>query len=394
MANILINGFHAKMGGGKAIFEDCLSFLAEASQNDPDDYFVMTPNEAQYRSWNGKKIHILRIPPIYQKLLFLPLFYVYVVPHIVRTNRVDAVLNFGDIVLPVSVPQVYLFDWAYAVYPESIVWARMDRASYVRRRVKYYVVRFTLRFATIVVAQTPTMVKRLKSLYGLKRVVLIRSPMPSTELRPRTLASMKKTVPKDFGLPADRRLLLCLATYAPHKNLEILLPLARLMKQKNAEPSTELRPRFTIVTTLNLSQSNAARNLMATVEREHLNDYVVNVGHVDPQHIPALFEQCNALLLPTLLESYGLPFVEAMFNKRTIITSDFDFTRDVCREAAYYFDPLDEESIYRAICAAFADESARQEKIKLGFKMASDLNDWPNAFREYQDCLREARVAQ
>ena len=378
MANILINGFHAKMGGGKAIFEDHLSFLAEASQNDPDDYFVMTPNDALYRAWAGKKIHILRIPPIYQKLLFLPLFYLYAVPQIVRTNRIDAVLNFGDIVLPVSVPQVYLFDWAYAVYPDSVVWARMDLASYIRRRVKYYVVRFTLKFATVVIAQTPTMVNRLKSLYGLKRVVLVRSPM--------TLASTKKTAPRDFGLPADRRLLLCLATYAPHKNLEILLPLARLMKQKKAE--------FTIVTTLDPARSNAARDLMATVEKEQLHEYVVNVGHVDPLHIPALFEQCHALLLPTLLESYGLPFIEAMSKKRTIITSDFDFTRDVCGEAAYYFDPLDEESIYRAISAAFADESARQEKIRLGFKIASDLNDWPNAFREYQDCLREARVVR
>lgn len=359
MANILINGFSAKMGGGKAIFEDYLSFLAEASQNDPDDYFVMTPNDALYRAWAGEKIHILPIPPIYQKLLFLPLFYLYKVPRIIRTHRIDAVLNFGDIILPVRVPQVYLFDWAYAVYPESIVWAKMDRASYIRRWVKYYIVRFTLRFATIVVAQTPTMVNRLKSLYGLKRVVLVRSPI--------TLASTKKTVPKDFGLPTERRLLLCLATYAPHKNLEILLPLARLMKQRNAP--------FTIVTTLDLARSNAARNLMTTVERKHLDDYIVNVGHVDPMYIPALFGQCDALLLPTLLESYGLPFVEAMFNKRTVITSDFDFTRDVCGEAAYYFDPLDEESIYRAICAAFADESVRQEKIKLGFKIASDLND-------------------
>lgn len=376
MANILINGFSAKIGGGKAIFDDYLSFLSDASQNDPDDYFVITPNDALYRVWAGEKIHVLRIPRMYHKLIFLLLFYVHVIPKIVRVNRIDAVFNFGDIVLPVRVPQVYFFDWAYAVYPESVVWAKMSLASYVQRRVKYYVVRFTLRFATIVIAQTPTMVNRLRSLYGLRRVVLVRSPM--------TLSSMQKTVPRDFGLPADRRLLLCLANYAPHKNLEILVPLARLMQQKKVE--------LTIVTTLDPARSNAARDLLETVEREHLNDYVANVGHVDPLHIPALFEQCHALLLPTLLESYGLPFVEAMFNKKTIITSDFDFTWDVCGEAAYYFDPLDEGSIYKAICAAFADESARQERISLGFKIASELNDWPNAFQEYQDCLRKVRA--
>jgi len=374
MANILINGFSAKSGGGKAIFEDYLSSLAEASQNNTDDYFILTPDGALYSTWSGKNIHILRISPIYKKLLFVSLFYLQVVPNIVKRKRIDAVFNFGDIVLPVNVPQVYFFDWSYFVYPNSIVWKKMDLASYIQRRVKFYVIKFTLKFATVVIAQTPTMVNRLKRLYGLKRVVLIRSPI--------TVASMEKTVPNDFGLPTGKIILLCLANYAPHKNLEILVPLARLMKQR--------RGKFIIVTTLDPVRSNAVRNLLATVDKERLNDYVLNVGHVEPSHILGLLKQCHALLLPTLLESYGLPFVEAMFSKRTIITSDFDFTRDVCGEAAYYFDPLDAESIYKTIYAAFTDKSSRQVKIRLGSKIASNLNDWLIVFQKYQDCLKKA----
>jgi glycosyltransferase involved in cell wall biosynthesis len=377
VGNILINGFSAKVGGGKAIFEDYLSFLTKASQNDEDDYFVITPNEPLYRGWAGKRIHILRVSSLYQKVPFLALFYLHVVPRIVEVNRIEAVLNFGDIVLPVRVPQVYFFDWPYAVYPESVAWAKMSLMNYVRRRVKYYVIRFTLRFATVVIAQTPTMVNRLKRLYGLERVVLVRSPV--------TVTSMEKISARDFGLPEERTLLLCLANYSPHKNLEIFLPLARLMKQE--------RCHFTIVTTLDSARSKAARNLLSTVEKEQLHEYLINVGQVDRSHVAALFEQCDALLLPTLLESYGLPFVEAMFNKRTIITSDFDFTRDVCGDAAYYFDPLDAKSIYSVACAAFSDEPTRQDKIGAGFKIASDLNDWPRAFRQYQDCLRRARAA-
>lgn len=329
MANYLINGFSAKTGGGKAIFEDYLSFLTAASRDDQNTYFVITPNEAQYRSWNSEEIHILPVSSVYQKPIFLPLFYFFIVHRIVRLNQIDAVLNFGDVILPIHVPQVYFFDWAYAVYPESIVWKRMKLTDYFRRWAKYHIVRHTLRFATIVIAQTPTMVERLKRLYGLRKVVLVRSPV--------TRASMGKKVPRDFGLPAERKLLLCLANPAPHKNLEILLPLARIMKQRN--------DKVTVVTTLDPVRSNAAQALLTAVEKERLGEYIVNVGHVNPLHVPALFEQCHALLLPTLLESYGLPFAEAMFNQRTIITSDFDFTRDVCGEAAYYFDPLDEESI-------------------------------------------------
>jgi glycosyltransferase involved in cell wall biosynthesis len=373
MANILINGFSAKSGGGKTIFDNYLLCLTEGSRDGFDDYYVITPNASFYRSWNSDRIHVLPISTGYQKAFMLPLFYACKLGRIIRANKIDAILNFGDIVLPVNIPQVYFFDWSYLVYPESVAWQKMDINSYVQRRVKYHLIRFTLKYAAIVVAQTPTMVKRLKELYGLKTVILVRSPV--------TISSMKKTVDRDFGFPEKRKMLLCLANYAPHKNLEILAPLARLMKQRRDE--------FTIVTTLDTGRNKDARNLSAAVETENLNDYILNVGHVDPLHIPALFEQCHALLLPTLLESYGLPFVEAMFNKRTIITSDFDFTRDVCGDAAYYFNPLDVETIYQAIRTAFADESARLQKIDLGFKIALALNDWKNVFLQYQDCLRK-----
>lgn len=373
MAHILINGFSAKAGGGKVIFEDYLSCLVEASRHDPNDYFVITPDEEIYRPWNNQRVRILSIPRIYRESYFLPFFYVYLLNRIVKANRIDAVFNFGDIVLPVNAPQVYFFDWSYAVYPDSVAWTRMNRVSYLQRRLKYHIIRFALKYATLTIAQTPTMAERLKTLYGLERVVTVPTPV--------TLASTHQNAPRDFGLPTSRILLLCLANYAPHKNLEILTPLARLLRERDLD--------FTIVTTLDPDRSKAARKLLAAIEQEHLADYLINVGYVDPAYVPALFDQCHALLLPTLLESYGLPFVEAMFYERTIITSDFDFTRDVCREAAFYFDPLDVKSIADAISQAFADEARRQKKIALGKKLVSEINDWQGAFRQYQDCLQQ-----
>ena len=51
------------------------------------------------------------------------------------------------------------------------------------------------------------------------------------------------------------------------------------------------------------------------------------------------------MILPTLLESFSATYIEAMFHGKTILTSDLDFARDVCGEAAFYFDPLNPQSI-------------------------------------------------
>lgn len=375
MANILINGFSAKTGGGKAIFENYLSLLAATNASSEDQCFVLTPDHLAYSQWNKGHIHIVSIPLLYHRtVLFLPLFYLVYLPRLVTRLNISVILNFGDIGLPVRIAQVYFFDWPYAVYPESIVWKRMKMADYLARKLKLWIITRTLKYATVIIAQIPTMARRLGDLYGLKNIVSIPSPV--------TLESQRECA-ADFSLPAGRRLLLCLANHAPHKNIDILLPLAKLLRSKNSD--------FTIVTTLDPAQSKASRRFLREIESAGLNEYLVNIGQVDRSQVASLLQQCQALLLPTLLESYGLPFVEAMFARGTILTSDFEFTRDVCGDAAYYFDPLDECSIYAAICTAFSDEAARNEKIAHGSALVERLISWPEAFSAYQGCIATAR---
>jgi glycosyltransferase involved in cell wall biosynthesis len=55
------------------------------------------------------------------------------------------------------------------------------------------------------------------------------------------------------------------------------------------------------------------------------------------------------LFLPTLLESFGNIYLEAMSLGVPILTSDRDFARWVCGESALFFDPLSAYSIVESI---------------------------------------------
>jgi len=65
--------------------------------------------------------------------------------------------------------------------------------------------------------------------------------------------------------------------------------------------------------------------------------------------VPSLYAQSDALLMPTLLESFSGTYVEAMFHKIVILTSKLDFAEDVCGESAFYFDPTSPEDILASI---------------------------------------------
>lgn len=374
--NILINGFSAKTGGGRAILENYLAVLQTNPVSSGGQYYVLTPDHEVYAKFHKSHVHIVAVPTCYRRSrICLPIFYLVYLPRLIRRFGITVILNFGDIVLPLGVAQVYFFDWAYAVYPKSVVWRRMKVVDYLFRRFKLWIIRSTLRYATLTIAQTDTMTRRLRDLYGLKNVVTIPSPV--------TLESQKAAPACDVGLLTGRRLLLCLANYSAHKNIEILLPLARLLRSRQST--------VTVLTTLNPAENKEAQWFLEAVAAEKLGDYLVNLGTVDRSKVGSLYRACDGLLLPTLLESYGLPLVEAMFNERTVLTSDYDFARDVCGDAAYYFDPLNEESIYGAIKTAYSNEPARQRKVALGRILAERLPPWTETFNAYQACIEKAR---
>ena len=99
--------------------------------------------------------------------------------------------------------------------------------------------------------------------------------------------------------------------------------------------------------TLASEQHFKAARILQTLKKERLDEVVINVGPVRMSNVPSLYNQCDGLLMPTLLESFSGTYVEAMYHRKTILTSRLDFAEDVCGAAAFYFNPLDENSILR-----------------------------------------------
>jgi len=60
-----------------------------------------------------------------------------------------------------------------------------------------------------------------------------------------------------------------------------------------------------------------------------LDPWVKWLGWVDPGLLPTLYQMAEALLLPSLFESYGLPIVEAMAAGTPVLTADRFGTKEI-----------------------------------------------------------------
>lgn len=358
VSKIFIMGLNAKSGGGKSILNNYLALLAESNLD--DQYFVLTPNKSDYIKYSNENIIIVDIRNIFKKLYMVYFRYEFVLPRLIRTLNIDLIINLSDVPIKAKgIKQIFLFDWTYAVYPESIVWKKMDLISFIERKIKISFFVKYLSYISLMVAQTKTVKKRLEEQYNLDAIEILPNAV--------SIDNMSGGERKDFQLPNGKKLLL-LSVYYPHKNFEILLPLAKKIKDQGLD--------YKIIITIEESQHRKVKGFLNTITTKGLQDIIINIGPVKMQNIPSLYQQCDALLLPTLLESFSGTYVEAMFHRIPIFTSNLDFAIDVCQDAAFYFDPSDHNSILHCLNEAFSTNGLIESKVITGQNLLKSLLSW------------------
>ena len=139
MANIFVNCFNLNIGGGKNILDN---YIKELNKNKlSHNYFILTPNFADYVHYSKKNLTVIDINNSYKNnLIFLKLYY-YKFPKIFKKYKIDLIFNFGDIIIPSTLPQIYFFDWAYAVYDSKYIWNNMDYKNFLIRKIKVFLIK-------------------------------------------------------------------------------------------------------------------------------------------------------------------------------------------------------------------------------------------------------------
>jgi glycosyltransferase involved in cell wall biosynthesis len=85
-------------------------------------------------------------------------------------------------------------------------------------------------------------------------------------------------------------------------------------------------------------------------------DNIHYLGRVTDEELVQLYNQAVCFIFPSLYEGFGLPPIEAMSCGCPVLVSDIPVLREVCGDAATYFDPYNPYDI-RKVIRQFLDTS-------------------------------------
>ena len=132
---------------------------------------------------------------------------------------------------------------------------------------------------------------------------------------------------------------ICVSSGDAHKNVMNLILAWEILAQEGVSPP--------LLLTLNQNQYPSLVDwIQLKIDQSQLN--ITNLGTIDRDEINDVYRAGAALIFPSLIESFGLPLIEAREASVDILAPELDYVRDVVSPVET-FDPLSPLSISRAV---------------------------------------------
>jgi len=175
------------------------------------------------------------------------------------------------------------------------------------------------------------------------------------------------------------RILLHVSACAIHKNLETVIDALPLLSSSGMKVK--------LVTTLtrgSRGDPDVFDRLMMQTRRLGLSDTVTSSGHLEHRQLHHLYRKADVFVFPSFTESFGHPLVEAMACGLPVVASDMAINRELCGDAACYFDTFSPQSCANALCNTLQDRDRRTAMQRRSFERAKQFS-----WRSYSIRLRD-----
>lgn len=118
---------------------------------------------------------------------------------------------------------------------------------------------------------------------------------------------------------------------------------------------------------------------------QELEGHVRELGRCDDEELAGWLNGARALLMPSFVEGFGLPIIEALQLGTPVIASDLPVYREIVGDIPTYLDPLDGSGWDRAIRNFTGNDRERTRQLRAATRYRAP--NWQSHFARVEDWL-------
>lgn len=169
--------------------------------------------------------------------------------------------------------------------------------------------------------------------------------------------------------------LLIPSTYYPHKNLEIVPEVAKSLT--SLSPSLDFEFQFTLK-----ADDAPWQSIAKQADKLGVGHRLKTLGPLTLDQLAGAYKAGSAVFLPTVREASTAVYPESFHFERPLVTSDLDFARELCGEAALFVPPFDAAAIARTIATLTNSPDLIQDLVAKGRRHLE--NTYPDQNQKFE----------
>ncbi len=189
------------------------------------------------------------------------------------------------------------------------------------------------------------------------------------------------------GIHADAQKIVYVGGFGAHKNLPALFQAFANIARREPSPEMQL---VLVGEYRNEVFHTGANELRAEIQRSGLQNQVVFTGFLPDPEVAMLLNLATVLVLPSLMEGYGLPAVEAAACGCPVIATKESPLAGLLGGGVLSIEPTT-GAIETALASVLQSESKRNQMREAGLRAARELT-WDSAARQMMEVLNASAL--
>ena len=298
-----------------------------------------------------------------------------VLPEWIRKSGASVLLSTGNFALRSSpVPQILLSRNSLYLSRDFFrdLVARGEYRMWVDTHMRAFLAKRSVCWANATVAPSRAFARELEKWTGVK-VFTIHHGFDKGAFG-RDGAALPAHIQRCLDSVRDSLKILFVSHYNYYRNFETLIRALPGLRSRLTHRAVRLLLTCKLAPGMNPG-TYRAESVAGLVRELGVADMVVELGAIPYQSLHQLYKRADLYVTPAYAETFAHPLVEAMASGVPIVASDIPVHREICGDAAVYFERFSPEALVDSILQV-ADEKERLKSMVEKGRVRADRYSW------------------